>query len=93
MLYYIVEHPTRGTLRDLEDRNGGYRGTFSITGSRNDPDRTMRFPTVEAAVRAVRGLEGNRGDGCQVRASEGREKGMAAWASSWPACWPVDRRA
>ena len=92
MTYYIIEHPTRGTLRDLEETASGRVGRFSTTGSRNDPERTMQFPTVERAIMALHAL-GQRSNGCVVRASTGKERGMADWASSWPQVFPEDRRA
>ena len=44
--YYILEHPTRGVLKDLEWNDAGTKqGRFSPTGMRGD-ESCMRFTTV-----------------------------------------------
>lgn len=57
--YFIIEHPTRGTVRELEfDDNprhsgGGLKPRFSTTGMRNDPDRAKQYRSVEHAITDV----------------------------------------
>lgn len=45
---YIIEHPTRGTLKFFVSEN---EFGFSTTGLRNDPDKTMQFHNLSEAHR------------------------------------------
>ena len=46
----IIEHPRRGTLRDLElDYDYEEKARFSSSGMRNDPEKTKQFPSIETA--------------------------------------------
>lgn len=48
--YCIIEHPRRGTLRDLElDHGTEEKARFSLTGARNDPEKTMILHTIAGA--------------------------------------------
>lgn len=44
---YIVEHPTRGTLKFFVSEN---EFGFSTTGMRNDPEKTRQFDTLQEAT-------------------------------------------
>jgi hypothetical protein len=49
---FIIEHPTRGTLRVLEaEFDGEIKARFSLTGARNDPNKTLLLPLLSDAVR------------------------------------------
>lgn len=69
---FIIEHPTRGTLKFLvsSDEYG-----FSRSGMRDDPEKTMQFRTLAEASRVLALLpEKLRGKGkCEIRDSEGRD--------------------
>jgi hypothetical protein len=46
----IIEHPRRGTLRDLElDIDHQEKARFSTSGSRNDPKKTKQFSSLREA--------------------------------------------
>lgn len=45
--FFIIEHPTRGTLRDWEDD----KPSFSWSGARNDPDRAKQYTNLNMAIR------------------------------------------
>lgn len=79
-LYYIIEHPTRGCLMDLEETNAGKTGRFSWSGSRAD---AMRFNSIGQAVDALSKID--RSDGCEIRSSQYEPKKLYG---SWPVVWP-----
>lgn len=58
MIYYIIEHPRRGTFREMDsDWRAGKRidiPRFSSTGSRNDPEKAHQFRTFGTAIAMVR---------------------------------------
>lgn len=82
VLYYIIEHPTIGVLRDLEETNAGRIGRFS-EGSRADPESAMRFLSVGTAARARAYITPpSRRVSCAIRASQ--------WTDSdYRRAWPV----
>ena len=49
-LFFIVEHPRRGVLKDLEETNAGHTGRWNREGSRIDG---MKFGTYQDAWAAV----------------------------------------
>jgi len=52
--YFIIEHPRRGTLRDLElDIDYQEKARFSLTGSRNDPEKTKIFYSLLEAFQTL----------------------------------------
>lgn len=69
---FIIEHPTRGTLKFLvsPDEYG-----FSTSGMRDDPEKTMQFRSLAEASRVLALLPAKlRGEGkCQIRDSEARD--------------------
>lgn len=71
-LYYIIEHPTIGTLRDLEETPAGKIGRFSADqSSRADPETSMRFYSVgHAASARVRITPATRRASCAIRCSQ-----------------------
>lgn len=67
---YIIEHPTRGTLRDMEFDTWPYvraTPTFSRTGSRSDPEATVQFLTLADAKTARNKIKDNKVvDACKI---------------------------
>ena len=50
----IIEHPRRGTLRDLElDYDHQEKARFSLTGARNDPEKTKQFKSLREAFETL----------------------------------------
>jgi hypothetical protein len=49
MVYYIIEHPTRGTLKDNSEYQEPH---FSSSNLRSD-DRNMRFFSPAAAIKGL----------------------------------------
>lgn len=47
--YLIIEHPTRGVLMDLEEKDGGQVGTWSWSGPRPEG---QRFYSMLSAMNA-----------------------------------------
>jgi len=46
----IIEHPRRGTFRELEwDYDNQEKARFSTSGMRNDPEKTKQFSSIEEA--------------------------------------------
>jgi hypothetical protein len=82
-LYYIIEHPRRGCLMDLEETDAGKTGRFSWSGSRTD---AMHFHSIGQAVTALEKID--RSVGCEIRSSHYDHKN---WNGSWPVVWPVAR--
>ena len=68
--FAIIEHPTRGTLRELEaDWVKGevvYTPRFSREGMRNDPDRTKMYHSLSAAFKDHKQIPPNIRDRCFV---------------------------
>lgn len=66
---FIIEHPTRGTLKFLVSPE---EFGFSRTGLRNDPENTMQFRSLAEASRVLALLPAKlRGEGkCQIRDSD-----------------------
>lgn len=77
--FYIIEHPTKGVLRDLEETDSGRVGRWARDGYRGQED-LVRFPTIERAVAArAKITNGNPAD-CQVRYSEfNPDNYLGAW--------------
>lgn len=76
-IYYIVEHPTRGTLKELDtDTTSG--GRFSWSGQRSDAELAIQFPTVEAADRARDRLTDRIANECNILRAP-VEKGEVEW--------------
>ena len=74
MTYYIVEHPTRGTLRDLETTDAGRTGRFSHSGLRSDEDKAMRFNSITDAQVAIGKLKPSIAASCAVLESRAWQK-------------------
>lgn len=81
---FIIEHPSLGVLKDLEETDAGNVGRFSVEGMRGDPDSCAIFGNVAMANRA-RALITPRSKrlGCQIRSSE------EAVVDGMPTPWPV----
>lgn len=81
-LYYIIEHPTIGTLRDLEETNAGKIGRFSVEGGRADPESAMRFHSVGAAASARAHITPpTRRVSCTIRSSQWTQDNFR---DAWP---------
>lgn len=52
-LFFIIEHPTRGTLKDLEETESGRVGRWSRSGNRADDETAMQFVTYQQAYAAL----------------------------------------
>lgn len=81
-LYYIIEHPTRGVLKDEPNRDTG-KPSFSTVASRTD-ERNARYFTLRRAILDVQELD--LPDGCVVRASQWKTDG---YNDAWPQVWPL----
>jgi hypothetical protein len=78
-VYYIIEHPTRGTVREIEldetttrNSGGGFKARFSVSGLRSDPEKVKRYRTLEdAVINIVKIVNSNEklGEKLQVRRS------------------------
>jgi hypothetical protein len=80
--YYIIEHPTIGTLRDLEETNAGKIGHFSVEGGRANPESAMRFYSVGAAASArARITPPSRRVSCAIRSSQWERDNLR---NAWP---------
>lgn len=60
---FIIEHPTRGTLKFFvsEEEYG-----FSTTGLRNDPDKTQQFHSLGEAQRILGRLPDKVRANCKI---------------------------
>lgn len=45
-MFYIIEHPTRGTFREWD----GSTPRFSWSGLRSDPEKAYQFRTLQSAL-------------------------------------------
>ncbi len=63
---FIIEHPTRGTLKFCVS---GEEFGFSTTGMRNDPNKTEQFFSVGEAERIRAKLPAKIGQQCNIRSS------------------------
>jgi len=53
-VFAIIEHPTRGTLREFDQEfDGTVKARFSTSGMRNDPEKTMIFYSIVEAFEAL----------------------------------------
>ena len=75
-VFFIIEHPTRGTLREMDHdwRDGKAIDIprFSSTGTRNDPEKAMQFFTLQQAQSVLDRivLKGSKSDQkCVIRRS------------------------
>lgn len=60
---FIIEHPTRGTLKFLVSE---HEYAFSTTGSRNDPDRTLQMFSLREAQRVLGKLPDRHRRDCMI---------------------------
>lgn len=79
-LYYVVEHPTRGMLRDLEQTDSGAIGRFASAANRAD-ERIARFTTPKAAWAAIDRQTRVPPGTCVVRCSQWQRDG---YNDAWP---------
>jgi hypothetical protein len=90
---YIIEHPTRGTFREMDsDWRAGKRidiPRFSRTGSRNDAEKAMQFRTLDQAQTMLDRIwhKGSPSDmKCRVRRTPEYEAlcpECGEWANRW----------
>lgn len=82
--FFIIEHPTQGVLKDLEETEGGKIGHFTWSGSRND-EEVMRFSTILDAANARCSITPlTRQAKCQVRRSTPLENSGPMGNIDWP---------
>jgi hypothetical protein len=63
--YFIIESITQGTFREWDhDEN---KPRFSREGSRSDPEKTMRFATVEEAKKMLYRFSDSAKKNCTIR--------------------------
>lgn len=75
--YFIIEHPSRGVLKDMEETDGGSTGRFGAEMGRGDGMRFSSFQLAQGALSQI-----TRSNGCQIRSSE--------WeGDDWVDAWPV----
>ena len=85
--YYILEHPTRGVLKDLEWNDAGTKqGRFSPTGMRGD-ESCMRFTTVGQAHDALMKLPLQVAAKTLIRCSQPKGKNPG-YLDHWPVVSP-----
>lgn len=81
--YYILEHPTRGVLRDMEWNDAGTKqGRFSVNGMRGD-DSCMRFATPQQAEDARLKLSAPMQAATRIRCSQ-PDGSTGPMDSAWP---------
>lgn len=80
--YYIIEHPTRGVLKEESNPNTG-RPAFSPTQNRTD-ERNARYFSMSRAIQDWQ--EKDIPDGCVIRCSQWPLDG---YGDAWPVVWPV----
>lgn len=68
---YIIEHPRRGTLKFFVSVN---EYSFSVTGARNDSDKTMQFHSIGEATRVLGMLPDKARTDCQILDSDNHYK-------------------
>lgn len=80
--YFIIEHPTRGILKDLEETDSGRVGRFSESANRDDIEKIMCFFTITEAEEArARISDREIREGCDIRSSRSRGPGLY---DAWP---------
>jgi len=47
--FFIIEHPRRGTFKELDPNYGDPKFRFALTGARNDPEKCKLFSTLAEA--------------------------------------------
>lgn len=82
--YYILEHPKRGVLRDLEKTDSGHVGQFSSTGNRGG-DKCARFATALDALLARERLPESVAQSTEIRCSADHGTYLGPWpvVSEW----------
>lgn len=78
LVYYILEHPRRGVLRDLEETDSGRTGRFSVEGKRGG-ENCMTFRTKLEAHKARLRLPTKVAGETQIRCSHGDGTYNGAW--------------
>jgi hypothetical protein len=76
--YFIIEHPTRGILKDEPNRDTG-KPSFGLE-MRSD-ERAARFFNLRSAIHTLTQTPGMP-DGCVIRSSV--DIGGRAWRIAWP---------
>ena len=80
-LYFIIEHPTRGILKEEPAPSG--KPSFGL-GWRTD-ERAARFFSLRRAIQTWQ--EEGLPKGCVIRASQWKDDGYHA---AWPVVWPPE---
>jgi hypothetical protein len=80
-LYFILEHPTRGTVREVERTPTGIKVRFRTAGTRAD-EENMQFLTTGAAQRMLNGIK----EETPKLASEIRIRRQGDWRALCPDC-------
>jgi hypothetical protein len=78
MTYYILEHPRKGVLRDLEETNAGRTGRFSVESLRGGGN-CMRFRTKLEAHKARLKLPYKIASETEIRCSDGDGTYLGSW--------------
>lgn len=80
--YFIIEHPTRGILKEEPNRDTG-KPSFGLE-HRTD-ERAARYFSLRRAIQDLQELDLPRG--CQVRASK-PSGSDGNFNEAWPVVWP-----
>ena len=62
----IIEHPTRGTLREWDGPPEDRSFRFSWSGARNDPEKAHQLTSVNAAIIILNGMPDKLRASCRV---------------------------
>jgi hypothetical protein len=90
--YYIIEHPTRGTLREMEYEHPIGEGIigkarFSTTGARTDSEKAQQFGSVDAAQTIIdRITDGKVASTVRVRRATDW-KALCPYCGEWAEYW------
>lgn len=82
--YYIIEHPTRGVLKDEPNPETG-KPSFSWANSRTD-ERNARYTTLRRAIQDL--TEIDLPAGCAIRCSQHE---VDTYNAAWPIVWPPEK--
>ncbi len=83
--YFIIEHPTRGILKDLGETEGGRVGRFSAFANRDEREKIECYFTITQAeeARAKITPAKTRGE-CQIRSSKPVKREGFRFDEHWP---------
>jgi hypothetical protein len=89
MTYYIIEHPTRGTLRPDSEVGEPH---FSWSGHRTDEKTAWRFESLKQAIRVLNShiTDVKTRNACQVRRSPSPDEERRWREDAWVAVYRAE---